>query len=123
MPADKIGEEMGNIVDTVEDRIQNSFLTAIDDIIIPRIELAVGSINAFSGQDTASVTAKLERGKYIGITASFENISERNKTFHKINSDEETGGNIPDEADEFPVPRTHLTGSHTLITRTPMNAS
>ena len=33
---EKIDREMDNIVDTVEDRIQNAFLTAIDNIIAPK---------------------------------------------------------------------------------------
>ena len=36
-----IDREMSNIVDTVEDRIQNAFLTAIDNIVAPKIELAI----------------------------------------------------------------------------------
>ena len=35
---EKIDREMNNIVDTVEDRIQNTILTAIDKIIAPKIE-------------------------------------------------------------------------------------
>ena len=38
---ERIDNEMGNIVDTVEDRIQNTVLAAIDSNITPRIELAV----------------------------------------------------------------------------------
>ena len=40
---------MGNVVDTVEDRIQNAILTATDSIITPKLELAIRSINASSG--------------------------------------------------------------------------
>ena len=46
---ERIDREMGKIVDTVEDRIQNAILTAIDSIITPKIELAIRSINASSG--------------------------------------------------------------------------
>ena len=35
---EKIDKEMNNIVDTVEDRIQNAVLTAIDIIVAPKIE-------------------------------------------------------------------------------------
>ena len=35
---EKIDKEMSNIVDTVEDRIQNAILTAIDNIVEPKIE-------------------------------------------------------------------------------------
>ena len=35
---ERIDKEMGNIVDTVEDKIQNAILTAIDSIIAPKID-------------------------------------------------------------------------------------
>ena len=41
---ERIDREMCNIVDTVEDRIQNAILTAIDNIVSPKIELAIRSI-------------------------------------------------------------------------------
>ena len=46
----RIDREMDNIVDTVEDRIQNAILAAIDNIVAPKIELAIRSINASSGR-------------------------------------------------------------------------
>ena len=54
---ERIDREMSNIIDTVEDRIQNAILTAIDNIVAPKIELAVRSINASSGRDVTSVSA------------------------------------------------------------------
>ena len=54
---ERIDRETSNTVDTVEDRIQNAFLTAIDSIVAPKIELAIRSINASSGRDVTSVTA------------------------------------------------------------------
>ena len=54
---EKIDREMSNIVNTVEDKIQNPFLTAIDNIVAPKIELAIRSLNASSGRDATSVTA------------------------------------------------------------------
>ena len=64
---ERIDREMSNIVDTVEDRIQNAFLTAIYNIFAPKIELAISSINASSGRDVTSVTAISERGEHVGI--------------------------------------------------------
>ena len=52
---------MVNIVDTVEDGIQNANFTAIDKIIILRIEKAVRSINASSGQSAAIAMGNSER--------------------------------------------------------------
>ena len=49
--SEKIDREMNNIIDTVEDRIQNAILSAIDKIVAPKIKLAIRSINASSGCD------------------------------------------------------------------------
>ena len=105
---ERIDRELGNITDTVEDRIQNAILTAVDKIIRSRIELAVRSINTSPGRDPASVTAFLKRVERKGITASFENVSEKHNTFHAINANDDTWGNIPDEVSELLVPRTHF---------------
>ena len=70
---DRIDREMGNFVDRVEDGIRNAILTAIDNVITMRIELAVRSINASSGRSATSVTANSELGKHTGIAISFEN--------------------------------------------------
>ena len=76
-----IDREMSNIVDTVEDRTQNAILTAIDNIVAPKIELAIRSINASSGRDVTSVTVNSERGEYVRIIASFENASRKKNTW------------------------------------------
>ena len=79
---EKIDTEMGNIVDTVQDRIhgRRQILTAIDSIITPKVELAIRSMKASSGRDAASVMANSERGEHVGITVRLENVSERNNT-------------------------------------------
>ena len=64
---ERIDREMSNTVDTVEDRIQNAILTAIGNIVAPKIELAIRSIIASSGRDVTSVTANSERGEHVGI--------------------------------------------------------
>ena len=58
----RIDKEKGKNVDTVEDRVQNAILTAIDSITTPKIGLAIRSTNAFSGRDATSVMANSERG-------------------------------------------------------------
>ena len=103
---DRIDREMSTIVETVEDRIQNGFLTSIDIIITPRIELAVRLVNASSGPDTASVTANSDCGEHIRIIISFKNVSNRNNTLDELYANDETRGNMPDELSEFLVPRT-----------------
>ena len=106
---ESIDREMGNIVDTVENRIQNGNLTAIDNNITkPRIELAVRSINVPFGQNATSVTANSERGERIWINASFENVSERSDTLHVSKTIVEARKIFPDEVIELLVPGTHF---------------
>ena len=115
---EKFDREMSNFVGTTEDRIQNAILTAIDCIVAPQIELAIRSVNASCGLDAINVTANSERGEHIGITAPFENVSERNNTLHVLNMNE-TRSKIPDEVSELSVPDTHFDRQpnthHTLI--------
>ena len=104
----RINREMSNVVDMVEDIIQNAILTTSDNMVTPRIKLAVRSINASPGRDATSFTAISEQGERAEITAPFGNVSERNNTFHEINANGKNGGNIPDKVSEFSVPRTHF---------------
>ena len=103
---ESIDNEMSNIVDAVEDKIQNAILTAIDSIVAPEIELAIRSINASFGQDATSVTANSERGEHAGITACSENASGNNNMLHVSNVNDETRNNLSDEVSEFSVSET-----------------
>ena len=75
---ENIDREISNIVATVEDRIKNAILTAIDSIVAPKVELAIMSKNAPSALDLTSVAANSQQGEHVGITASFENESGNN---------------------------------------------
>ena len=105
---ERMDREMSNIVDTVEDRIQNAILTAIENIVTPKIELAIRSINASSGRDATRVSANSERREGVGINASFENASKNNDTLDVSNVNDETRYNNPDEVSELSVPETHV---------------
>ena len=87
---------MSNIVDTIEDRIQNAILTAIDNIIAPKIELAIRSINSSSGRDVTSATANSERGENVRNNAFFANAFGDNNILHVSIVNDETRRNIPD---------------------------
>ena len=117
---ERIDREMSNNVDTVQDRIQNAILTAIDNIVAPEIELGIKSINASSGRDLTSVTANSERGEHVGINASFENASRNNNILHVFNMNDETRHNVPDEVSELPAPETRFNrqthNHHTSLT-------
>ena len=99
---------MNNIVDTVEDRIQNAILAAIDNIVAPKIELAIRSINASSGRDVTSVCANSERRERTGINISFENASENNNTIGVTNINDEARRNSQDGVSELSVPGTQF---------------
>ena len=105
---ERIDRELNNIVDTLEDRIQNAILTAIENIVAPKIELAIRSINASSGRDATSVSANSERKERVGINASFENASKNNDTLDVSYVNDETRHNIPDELIELSAPKTHF---------------
>ena len=105
---ERIDREMSNIVDTVEDRIQNAILTAIENIFAPKIDLAIRSINAPSGRDVTSVSANSEGREHVGINAFFENASGNKNTLGVSNVNDETRHNIPDEVSELSVPETHF---------------
>ena len=105
---ESIDREMSNIVDTVEDRIQNAILTAIENIVSPKIELAIRSINAYSGRDATSVSANSERREHVGIDASFENASGNNHILGVSNVNDETRQSIPGEVSELSVSETRF---------------
>ena len=105
---ERIDREMENIVETVEDRIQSATLTAIDNIVGPKIELAIRSINASSGRDVASMSANSERREHTGINASFENASENNNTIGVTNINDEARRNSQDGVSELSVPGTQF---------------
>ena len=105
---ERIDREMSNIVDTVEVRIQNAILTAIENIVASKIELAIRSINASSARDATSVSASSERREHVGINASFENASGNNNTVGVSNVNDETRHDIPDEVSELSVPETRF---------------
>ena len=92
---EKIDREMSNLIKTVEDRIQDASLTAIDNIFAPKTELAIRSINASCGRDATIVSANSERREHVGIKTSSENASGSNNTLGVSNVNDETRYNIP----------------------------
>ena len=105
---ERIDREMCNIINTVEDRKQNAILTAIENIVAPKIGLAIKSINASSGRDATSVSVNSEPREHVGTNAFFENASGNNNTQGVSNVIDETRLNNPDEVSELPVPETHF---------------
>ena len=82
-------------------------MTAIDNIVAPKNELAIRSINASSGRDETSVAPNSECREHVGINAFFENASDNNIQ-QVSNGNDETGNNISDEVSELSVPETRF---------------
>ena len=106
---ERIDREMNNIIGTVDDRMPNAILTAIDNIVAPKIELAIRSVSASSGRDVTSVSANSERREHVGINASFENASGNNNTLGVSNVIDETRHNINHKQPQClnPYPQIH----------------
>ena len=51
---------------------------------------------------------RIHIAEHVGITAPFENVSERNNTLHMFNANDVTRDNIPDEVSELLFPGTHF---------------
>ena len=98
---------MANTVDTVQKKIQKTKFTAVADIITPSTDLAVRPINSSTGRNAASVTEFLKLGKCLGVTKSFENLSERNNTFYELIANDETRKIFPGGVSNFLVSDLH----------------
>ena len=105
---ERIDEEMGNMLDTVKDGIQNAISTEIDSAITSKLELTVRSIRSSSGRDAADNMANSERGEHTGVTARSESVSERTSKLHVLNTNDETRNSFPDKVIELSVPGAHF---------------
>ena len=116
---ERIDREMNKIFDTVEDRIRNATITAIDNFVGRRIELAICSINASSGRDVTKAAANSEGKEHVGINASCDNASGNNNVQQVPDRKDETRNNISDEVSELSFAETHFhrqTRSHHMVT-------
>ena len=106
--SEKIDREMNNIVDTVEDRIQNAILTAINNVVTPKIELAIRSINASSGRDATSVLMDPESREHVGINTPCGSVSGDNETQAISELNDEARHNIQGDTGRLSVLETHF---------------
>ena len=104
----RIDSGMGNIVDTVEDRIQNAIRIAIDRIINFKIELVIRLMKASCERVATRALAISERRQHIVITSPLENVSETNNTLHVLNIKYDTRNKVQEEVSELSVPETHF---------------
>ena len=68
---DKIRKRVDNAVMTVENCMPDTILTAMDNVVIPRVEMAVGSITGLSGQGPSSVFQNPDQRQFTRNTENF----------------------------------------------------
>ena len=111
---------MDIIIHTVDNKIQNTILTAIDTNITREIEVPHISMNASFGPDLIISMENSEHGEHVGTTVPFENVSGRNNTLHELNTNHETRRDSPDKVNELSVSVTHYDRQphiHHMVTR------
>ena len=64
--ADKIKKAVDNAVMTVEKRVHDAILTAMDNVTIPRVEIAVRSVTESAGQEPNSVVQNAGQRDFSG---------------------------------------------------------
>ena len=70
--------------------IQDAILLVMDCFIVPRVELAVRSLNASSGRVVSSEVINSEREKQTGIVFLFIVVINRNNTANESSMDDRT---------------------------------
>ena len=71
---------------TVENRVHATILTAVCNVVIPRVEMAVGSITELSGRRPSSVAQNRDQGDFSGNTENTPLMSGSSQT--DLNIDE-----------------------------------
>ena len=61
---DKIMKKVNNAVMTVENRMHDAIVTAMDNVFIQRVEMAVRSITGSSGHGPNSVVQNLDKKEF-----------------------------------------------------------
>ena len=103
---------------TVETRVQNAILTAVKNLVIPRVELAMKSVNTSSGCGVDSVVLDPDRRDFSGnIEGHQMPFSNRLNSHADLNRIHKTCGDITVEEVIRGSTKEIWTGQHTLITR------
>ena len=96
----KVRSEVDNVMTSVETRVQDAVLTAIENLVIPRVELAMKSANAHSERSVGNVLEPDQRDFLGDIEGLWMTASSRINSHMDLNRIDETRGNITvDEGD------------------------
>ena len=68
----KVRSGVDSVMTTVETKVQNAVLTEIGILVTPRVELAMKSVNASSGQVGGSVVIDPDQGVFQEISKAYK---------------------------------------------------
>ena len=115
----KVRSEVDNVMTSVETRVQDAVLTAVEILVIPRVELPLESANTHSERSVDGNVLELDQRDFLGNIESLRmTASCRINSHTDLNRIDETRGNITVEEGDLLVNERTLTGKHTLITST-----
>ena len=87
--------EVDSVMTRVETRVQDAVLTALENLVIPRVELAMKSVNASSGRRVDSVVLDCDQRDFSGNIEGLQmTASSRVNSHTDLNRIDETRGNI-----------------------------
>ena len=89
----------------VESRMHDAILTAIDNVVIPRVELAVKSITGSAGHGTSSEVQNPDRRDFLGNIRNtlVMSASSRLDLDNELNRNDETRNDVDLEEGDFPA--------------------
>ena len=91
----KVRSEVDNAMITVETRVQDAVLTAIQNLVIPRVELAMKSADASSGRSIGGNVLEPDQRDFSGNIEGLQSTaSSRINSRTDLNRIDETRGNI-----------------------------
>ena len=93
---DQFTRVVGSAVMNVENRMHDAILTAIDNVVIPRVELAVKSITGSAGHGTSSEVQNLDLRDFLGNIRNTPvmSASSRLDLDNELNRNEETRNDV-----------------------------
>ena len=100
----KVRSEVDNVLTTVETRVEDAVLTAIENLVIPRMELAIKSANAFSGLSVDDNELEPDKKDFSGNIKSLQMTAWSKIDSHtELNRFDETRGNMTVEGEDLLV--------------------
>ena len=102
---------------SVENRVQNAVLTAMENLVILRVELAIKSANAPSGRSVHGNVLEPHQRDFLGNVERLQmTASSRINSNRDLNRIDRTRGNFTAQEGDLLVNGKKMTGKHMLIT-------